>query len=68
MRGPNAKAPSSERNISNLDIGEGSDGAGKTNAEADAEDCCMGLLRREGCAGVAHQIRRHGGDSDAHNE
>src|SRR5216684_3603071 len=37
-------------------------------AEADAEDGGLGLLRCEGGAGVARQIGRYGGDSDADHE
>src|SRR5437660_7783357 len=39
--------------------------AGDLHAEADAEDGGVGILRREGGAGVAHQVGRQGGDSDA---
>src|SRR5229473_3064860 len=42
--------------------------AGDSRTEADAEDGGLGLLRREGGAGVAHQVGRHGGDSDAHHQ
>src|SRR5260370_41841748 len=42
--------------------------AGDVYAEADAEDRCVGLLRREGGASVARQVGRYGGDSDADHQ
>src|SRR5260370_6667801 len=42
--------------------------AGNVYAEADAEDGGLGLLRREGGAGVARQVGRYGGNSDADYE
>src|SRR5260370_42321839 len=43
-------------------------GAGNVHAEADAEDGGLGLLRCEGGTGVARQVGRYGGDSDADYE
>src|SRR5258708_37845156 len=38
------------------------------HAEGDAEDGGLGILRREGGAGAAREIGRHGGDSDGDYE
>src|SRR5258708_878592 len=38
------------------------------HAEADGEDGGVGLLRRKGGAGVARQVGRYGGNSDADHE
>src|SRR5712691_120674 len=35
---------------------------GDAHAEADSENGGVWILRREGAAGVARQVRRHGGD------
>jgi len=41
---------------------------GDVHAEGDAEDCRVGILRREGRAGIAHQVGRHGADRYADYE
>src|SRR5260370_38105090 len=42
--------------------------AGNVYAEADAEDGGLGLLPREGCAGLARQVGRYAANSDADYE
>src|SRR6266852_4495812 len=50
-----------------ISIGSADDCA-DVHAEADAEDCGLGLLRCEDAVGPACQVGRYRGDSDTHHE